>query len=114
MPMWLRIGNVVAAKFIELLWISKEPRFTDVGCTYRAFWMASYEEVKNNLTGVGPELSPEVMIEFIRNDQRVIEIPVSYYARIGGASKHSLGVWGTFKTAIRMLIIVLRKRFGGV
>jgi len=114
MPVWLRIGNVVAAKFIELLWISKEPRFTDVGCTYRAFWRASYDEVKDNLTGIGPELSPEVMIEFIRNDQRVIEIPVSYYPRIGGTSKHSLGVWGTFKTGIRMLIIVLRKRFGGV
>jgi dTDP-glucose pyrophosphorylase len=114
MPVWLRIANVLAAKFIELLWITKEPRFTDVGCTYRTFWMASYDEIKNNLLGAGPELSPEMMIEFIRNDKRVIEIPVSYYARIGGSSKHSLGVWGVLKTASRMLVMVLRKRFGGV
>jgi UDP-N-acetylglucosamine diphosphorylase / glucose-1-phosphate thymidylyltransferase / UDP-N-acetylgalactosamine diphosphorylase / glucosamine-1-phosphate N-acetyltransferase / galactosamine-1-phosphate N-acetyltransferase len=112
MPVWLRIANVIAAKFIELLWISKEPRFTDVGCTYRTFWKASYEEIKDNLLGVGPELSPEMMIEFIRNDKRVIEIPVSYYARIGGSSKHSLGVWGVFKTALRMLVMVLKKKFG--
>lgn len=112
MPVWLRVANIIAAKFIELLWISKEPRFTDCSCTYRTFWMSSYEEIKDNLLGPGPELSPEMMIEFIRNDMRVIEIPVSYYARIGGSSKHSLGVWGVFKTAVRMLVMVLRKRFG--
>jgi glycosyltransferase involved in cell wall biosynthesis len=112
MPVWLRIANVIAAKFIELLWISKEPRFTDVGCTYRTFWMSSYKEIKHSLLGAGPELSPEMMIEFIRNDMRVIEIPVSYYARIGGSSKHSLGVWGVSKTALRMLIMVMRKRLG--
>jgi dTDP-glucose pyrophosphorylase len=112
MPVWLRIANVIAAKFIELLWISKEPRFTDVGCTYRTFWKGSYEEISGSLLGAGPELSPEMMIEFIRNDMRVIEIPVSYYARIGGSSKHSLGVWGVFKTALRMLVMVMKKRFG--
>jgi UDP-N-acetylglucosamine diphosphorylase / glucose-1-phosphate thymidylyltransferase / UDP-N-acetylgalactosamine diphosphorylase / glucosamine-1-phosphate N-acetyltransferase / galactosamine-1-phosphate N-acetyltransferase len=112
MPFWLRIANVTAAKFIELLWISKEPRFTDVGCTYRTFWKSSYEEIKHNLLGAGPELSPEMMIEFVRNDMRVIEIPVSYYARIGGSSKHSFGVWGVSRTALRMLVMVLKKKFG--
>ena len=111
MPFWLRLGNVLAAKFIEMLWISREPRFTDVGCTYRTFWKTSYEEIQGSLSSSGPELSPEMMIEFVRRNMRVIEIPVSYYARIGGASKHSRGVWGVGRTAARMLKMTLRKRF---
>ena len=111
MRFWLRLGNVLAAKFIEMLWISREPRFTDVGCTYRTFWKTSYEEIQDSLSSSGPELSPEMMIEFVRRNMRVIEIPVSYYARIGGASKHSRGVWGVGRTAARMLKMTLRKRF---
>lgn len=111
MPFWLRVGNVLAAKFIELLWINKEPRFTDVGCTYRTFWKDSYNQIKANFIGSGPEFSPEMMIEFIRNNLRVIEIPVSYYGRIGGLSKHSRGFKGVLKTAAKMLVLVLKKRF---
>lgn len=110
MPVWLRIANILVAKFVELLWISKEPRFTDVGCTYRTFWKNSYDEVKSYFTGIGPEFSPEMMIEFTKNNQRVIEIPVSYYPRIGGASKHSKSFWGIAGTARRMLMLTLKKR----
>lgn len=111
MRFWLRIGNVLAAKFIELLWIRSEPRFTDVGCTYRVFWKDAYDEIKHNIIGIGPEFSPEMMIEFMMNNKRVIEIPVSYYKRIGGASKHSKNFWSVLKTAMRMLFLVLKKRF---
>lgn len=111
MKYWLRIGNVLAGKVIELLWIKSEPRFTDVGCTYRTFWKSTYDELKHNFVGVGPEFSPEMMVEFIRNNKRVIEIPVSYYNRIGGVSKHSRKFWGVFKTAMRMMFLVLKKRF---
>ena len=31
----LRWGNVVVGKLVEALWWRMEPRFTDVGCTYR-------------------------------------------------------------------------------
>ena len=110
MPVWLRVANILVAKFVELLWISKEPRFTDVGCTYRTFWKSSYDEVKSFFVGIGPEFSPEMMIEFTKNNKRVIEIPVSYYPRIGGSSKHSQSLWGISMTARRMLILTLKKR----
>jgi len=32
----LRWGDVIVGKLIEGLWWGQEPRFTDVGCTYRA------------------------------------------------------------------------------
>lgn len=107
----LRIANILIAKFIELLWITIEPRITDVGCTYRAFWKNEYNEIKHNFISHGPEFSPEMIIEFLRNNKRVIEIPVSYYSRIGGASKHSESLAAIFRTGIRMLSLIMKKRF---
>lgn len=52
-----------------------------------------------------------MMIEFMMNNKRVIEIPVSYYKRIGGTSKYSQSFCSVFKTAMRMLFLVLKKRF---
>lgn len=106
----LRIANLMVAKFIELLWIKREQRLTDVGCTYRTFWKNEYDEIKHNFIGVGPEFSPEMMIEFIKNNRRVIEIPVSYYARIGGASKYSKNSLAIVRTGLRMISLILKKR----
>lgn len=109
----VRWANVLVGKFIEALWWSQEPRFTDVGCTYRAIWRETYEKIRPQLVGIGPEFSPELMIEVLRMHRRVIEIPVSYYPRIAGESKHSDGFFALAKTAIKMLRLILRKRFGG-
>jgi len=106
----LRIANLMVAKFIELLWIKREPRLTDVGCTYRTFWKNEYDEIKHNFIGLGPEFSPEMIIEFIKNNKRVIEIPVSYYARIGGASKYSKNSLAIVRTGLRMISLILKKR----
>ena len=107
----VRWANVIVGKFIEALWWDQEPRFTDVGCTYRAIWRDVYEKVRPRLVGKGPEFSPELMIEVLRERKRVVEIPVSYYARAGGESKHSAGFWQLAKTATKMLRMIVRKRF---
>ena len=108
---WLRMGNIFAAKIIGLLWFKHEPRFSDVGCSYRTFWKSSYDEIKHNFIGIGPEFSPEMMIEFIKNNMRVIEIPVSYYKRVGGMSKHSQSHWGILNSAMRMSWLTIKKLF---
>jgi len=107
----VRWANVVVGKIIEVLWWDQEPRFTDVGCTYRAIWRDVYEKIRPRLVGKGPEFSPEMMIEVLRQRRRVVEIPVSYYARRGGASKHSAGFWSLARTATKMLRMIVRKRF---
>jgi hypothetical protein len=43
----------------------------------------------------------------------VIEIPVSYYARVSGESKHSDSYRKISRTALRMLNTIFRKRFLG-
>jgi UDP-N-acetylglucosamine diphosphorylase / glucose-1-phosphate thymidylyltransferase / UDP-N-acetylgalactosamine diphosphorylase / glucosamine-1-phosphate N-acetyltransferase / galactosamine-1-phosphate N-acetyltransferase len=109
----VRWANVIVGKLIEALWWSQEPRFTDVGCTYRAIWRDVYEKIKPRLVGIGPEFSPELMIEVLRQHRRVIEIPVSYYPRLAGESKHSASFRHLAKTATKMLKLVFRKRFLG-
>lgn len=109
----VRWANVIVGKLIEALWWGQEPRFTDVGCTYRAIWRDVYEKIRPRLVGIGPEFAPEMMIEVLRQHRRVIEIPVSYYPRIAGESKHSASYRHLAKTATKMLRLIFRKRFLG-
>jgi len=106
----LRWGNVVVGKIIEALWWNLEPRFTDVGCTYRAIWRDAYLKIRPYLTRVDATFSPEMMIEMLRVRGRVIEVPVSYYRRRGGESKHSSSRWHSVRTGLRMLNLIVRKR----
>jgi len=106
----VRWGNVIVAKLVEALWWGRQPRFTDVGCTYRALWREAYARVKPLLRGIGPELSPELMIAALQARLRVIEVPVSYHRRLGGESKHSANYLHISRTALRMLRTIARKR----
>lgn len=107
----LRWGNVLVGKLIEALWWGVEPRFTDVGCTYRAIWRDAYLRIRDYLTRDDAAFSPEMMIEMLRAQGRVIEIPVSYHRRRGGASKHSSSLWHSIRTGMKMLRLILEKRF---
>ena len=108
----VRWGNVIVAKLVEALWWGQQPRFTDVGCTYRALWRETYRALRGLLRGVGPELSPEMMIAALQAHKRIIEVPVSYHRRIGGESKHSANYFRISRTASRMLWTIFRKRLG--
>lgn len=107
----MRLGNLAVAKLIEFLWLRKhEPRLTDVGCTYRGIWSSVYYEIRDALRGVGPEFSPEMIIEAMCANKRIIEIPVTYSSRIGGESKLSGGIAATSKTALRMLALIVSRK----
>jgi glycosyltransferase involved in cell wall biosynthesis len=107
----LRWGNVTVAKLMELAWyLASEPRLTDVGCTYRALPRDVWAKIAPGLTEVGPAFSPEMMCEVLRQRLRLIEIPVNYFAREGGESKHSASFGKVSRTALMMLRAILRKR----
>jgi glycosyltransferase involved in cell wall biosynthesis len=112
MDFLLRWGNVVAAKILEFLWyVPHEPRLTDVGCTYRALHARAWRLMRDGTTEAGPAFSPEMICEALRHGLRVIEIPVHYFAREGGESKHSKGMRQISRTALKMLRAIFRKRF---
>jgi dTDP-glucose pyrophosphorylase len=106
----LRWGNLLFGKIVEALWWEFEPRFTDVGCTYRAIWRESYLRIRGYLSAHDAAFSPEMMIEMMRAKGRVIEIPISYYRRRGGSSKYSSSRWQNLRSAFKMLRLFVSKR----
>jgi glycosyltransferase involved in cell wall biosynthesis len=110
----LRWGNVAMAKFLELLWFFRhEPRFTDVGCTYRALTKATWTRIRDLMRETGPAFSPEMMCAALIRDCRVIEVPVTYSRRLGGDSKHSDTFGRQARTAWKMWKVICRKRLWG-
>ena len=108
----IRMANVAWAKFLQMLWfLTNETRFTDVGCTYRAIWKTTYQKIRSGLKAIGPDFSPEMMAEALHQRVKIVEIPVRYYQRSGGVSKHSVSYYQLAKTAMRMLRTVIRKKF---
>jgi NDP-sugar pyrophosphorylase family protein len=111
MPFFQRMGNILFGSIITLLWWNRRSRFTDVGCTFRCIWREAYQKIAKRLSGKGPEFSPEMIIELLNSWQRVIEIPVPYHARIMGRSKFSHSFFSTAKTALKMLRLIIYKRW---
>jgi len=108
----IRMANVLWAKMLQMLWfLHNDTRFTDVGCTYRAIWKRAYERIRHGLKALGPDFSPEMMAEALHQRLRIVEIPVRYYQRSGGVSKHSVSYYHLAKTALKMLRTVFRKKF---
>jgi hypothetical protein len=102
----VRFANVLLAKLIEILWWGYENQFTDVGCTFRAIWRSSFENIKERLAARGAEFSAEMMIEVLRVRDRIIEVPVNYFT-----SSYSLyRRYQTVNTFFRMLYCICRKR----
>jgi len=73
---WL--GNYFLAKLIQLLWVQRRVRLTDVSCTFRAFWRDSYDQVAANVKSQGLAFLPELVIEMLLRRLWVIEIPLNY------------------------------------
>lgn len=112
MDAFLRWGNIMAAKVLQFLWIDQEPRFTDLGCTYRGIWRDTYLTIRPQLCGIGPEFSPEMMVEVLQARRKIIEIPVTYRPRIGDVSKHSATKIAVLKTGFKMLKLIFTRRLG--
>lgn len=110
----LRWGNVFMAKFLQLLWMRPhEPRFTDVGCSFRALTKDAWESMRHETSEPGPAFSPEMMCAAMLSGCRVIEVPVTYSRRAGGDSKHSDTLGRQARTALSMFRTICRKRFAG-
>ncbi|MGC1121569.1 MAG: sugar phosphate nucleotidyltransferase [Candidatus Methanofastidiosia archaeon] len=112
MDWFLRWGNKALGKLVDVLWWDKGASFTDVGCTYRGLWKWTYQRIRDNLRATGAPFSVEMMIETLKADMTVTEIPVTYCKRCGGESKHSAGRIQNIRTGLGMLYVILRKRLG--
>ena len=110
LPLALRWGNRLVAWILAALWPTRSCTLTDVGCTFRAFRAQAWLELRKGATADGPEFAPQMVCEAFRRGLVVTEIPVRYGPRVGGRSKHNAHLWGTVRTAARMLRSIVRKR----
>ena len=110
MDWFLQWGNKAMGNVVKILWWNKKAQFTDVGCTYRGIWKHAYNRIKDNLESEGAAFSVEMMIEMLKTDLKIVEIPVGYYQRHGGESKHSSTRLENVRTGLEMLFVILKKR----
>ncbi|MBP8029817.1 MAG: hypothetical protein KAY78_01475 [Pseudomonadales bacterium] len=100
----VRLAHAGLGKLMELLWWDREARFTDAGCTFRAFWRSTFETIEPSLLSRGPEFSAEMMIACLDARLRVIEIPVNYFNRSASqirAYQNAQTFWSFFGLIIR-------------
>lgn len=110
MGWFLRIGNIVVAKLIELLFSG--PSLSDCGCTLRLIHKDALRKIAPHFTVGGSHLLPEMVILALKHQLRVIEIPVNYRSRVG-TSKITGSTWRAFWVGIDMIKLTLRYRFLG-
>jgi len=81
-------------------------RLTDVGCTYRAMRVESYQRLKDKLDVLGNHFSPHMFIEALRMGMRVIEIPVVFRKRSGFSKGVGSNKIKAARVALRMLSLL--------
>lgn len=109
MGWFLKWGNFAVAKIIEFLFNTSF--LSDVGCTYRLINRKAYKKIKHKFSITGNEFNPDMMLQIIKNKIKFIEIPVNYLKRTGVSSVTG-EFKGTFKVGIKMILIILKHRFG--
>ncbi len=102
----VRAAHTALGMLLELLWWKREGRFTDVGCTFRALWKTTYEELDPSLTSKGPEFLAEMVIASLNKRQRVLEIPVNYFNRSQSQNRSYRNV----ATFMRVLLFIMKTR----
>lgn len=103
----LRLGNILVAKVLEYLFLG--PTLSDVGCTFKVISRQSYEKIKNNLTVIGSEFQPELMINLILKKVKILEIPVNYLER-EGKSKITYNFTSSSVLGFKMLLLIFKLR----
>jgi hypothetical protein len=110
MGWFLRLGNFIVAKLLEILY--KSCSLSDCDCTLRLVNRHAIEKILPMLRVKGSHFLPEMIILAKRNHLRTIEIPVNYRRR-NGASKITGSLAGTLKTGLNMIWLIVRYRLKG-
>lgn len=104
----LRAGNVTVAKLLEGL--HGGPSLSDCGCTFRLISRQGRDAILDRLRVGGSHFLPEMVIQALKVHLKIIEVPVNYLRRVG-KSKITGTIAGTVSTAMRMMALIILKRF---
>ncbi len=80
-------GNQLGAKLLQLrFWEWRflgKLRLSDLGCTFRAMRAEALAEIIDDLTVGGNHFSPHMIMVSLRQGHTVIEVPVTFWPRVG-------------------------------
>lgn len=107
---FLQWGNLFIAKLLQLFY--GNVRLIDVGCTMRAIRKEVLKKIIKKFKVGGSHFSPEMIIEALKANSKVVEIPLNYRKRVGKGKITSAGKWKAFKVGLKMICLILRKRIG--
>lgn len=103
-------GNQLGAKLLQLrFWdwrFMGKVRISDLGCTYRAIRREALADILDELHVGGSHFSPEMIMVALRKGQTVIEVPVTFWPRVG-VSKGASNFIKAFAIGISMFWMIL-------
>ena len=110
MPYPVRFGNWLWAKCVEVLF--NGPDLTDVGCTYKLINRKTLNKIVElfSLSKGDGTFNPELMIWILRQNLKVIEIPVIYKERVG-KSMYTGSIWRATKLGFKMIPVIFKYVF---
>lgn len=111
---FLAIGNSFVAKLLEIRYwdwkYGSRVRVTDVGCTYRAIRADGLQRILPALEVGRDHFSPHMMMVALEHGLRLIEIPVTFWKRLG-VSKGGNANWRKgFILGLKMIWHILTYR----
>ena len=105
---WLYyIGNIFLALLIDIKYIDKFVRLTDVGCTFRLIRRKALEKIIGKLRVGSSEFSPHMIMIALDNALSVIEVPITFWRRKGKSKEAGAGKWKGFLIGLKMLKLIL-------
>ena len=111
MGWFLRLGNIVVAKFIEVVFNCRS--LSDVGCTFRLLNREVSDFLLPHYRVGGSHFGPEMMLRSILAKSRVVQIPVNYRARVGMSSVTG-SMWKAIILGLKMIEMIIRFRVGSI
>jgi dolichol-phosphate mannosyltransferase len=93
-------GNNILNKIFGLaysVWLN------DILSGYRAFNYNSYKHIELNRTGF--EVETEITVECVKKDFRIVEVPITYLARVSGAATKLRPVRDGFRIASTIYLL---------
>jgi glycosyltransferase involved in cell wall biosynthesis len=107
MGLFLRYGNLVVAKLLEVLFGSSS--LSDCGCTMRLIHKRAARPLLDRFSVGGSHFLPEMVILCLLSGCSVVEVPVNYRSR-QGTSKITGSFRNTWRVALRMIQIIVSYR----
>ncbi len=106
----LKTGNVLLAKVVEVLFLSR-CQLTDVGCTLRLLSRPAYERIRSCFRVGGSHFGLEMTVLSLHQGLQYCEVPVNYLPRVGTSSVTG-SLPRTVLLALQMGAYLVRYRLG--